>query len=143
MDAGQKEILDIFTRTRALLDKSFATLSLVDKSAVLDERATLLGRGEAIVASISSAALRATITKEPLFYRMWKPDEKGTPQEVGYVIIRVREGQRGEVDGSADPRALKGLEAEKGLLATVDARVASRAPCASPSRARRRTPRHE
>lgn len=112
-----------FARTRALLDKSFATLSLVDKSAVLDERATLLGRGEAIVASISSAALRATITKEPLFYRMWKPDEKGTPQEVGYVIIRVREGKRGEVDASKAADSLKGDEAEAGLLALVDARV--------------------
>jgi hypothetical protein len=112
-----------FARTRALLDKSFATLLLVDKSAVLDERATLLGRGEAIVASISSAALRATITKEPLFYRMWKRDEKGAPQEVGYVIIRVREGKRGEVDASKAVDSLKGDEAEAGLLALVDARV--------------------
>ena len=112
-----------FARTRALLDKSFATISLVDRSAVLDERATLLGRGEAIVASISPAALRATITKEPLFYRMWKPDEKGAPQEVGYVIIRVREGKRGEVDASKAVDSLKGDEAEAGLLALVDARV--------------------
>lgn len=112
-----------FERTRALLDKSFATLTLVEKSAVLDERATLLGRGEAIVASITPEALRATITKDPLFYRMWKPDEKGAPQEVGYVIIRVREGKRGEVDASKAPDSLKGEEAEAGLLALVDARV--------------------
>ncbi len=112
-----------FDRTRSLLDKSFATLTLVEKSAVLDERATLLGRGEAIVASITPDALRATITKEPLFYRMWKPDEKGAPQELGYVIISVREGKRGEVDASKAPDSLKGEEAEAGLLALVDARV--------------------
>lgn len=112
-----------FERTRALLDKSFATLALVDRSAVIDERATLLGRGEAIVASITPEALRATITKDPLFYRMWKPDANGAPQEVGYVIIRVREGKRGEVDASKTPESLKGDEAEPGLLALVDARV--------------------
>ena len=78
-----------FDRTRSLLDKSFATLTLVEKSAVLDERATLLGRGEAIVASITPDALRATITKEPLFYRMWKPDEKGAPHD---SRIRFLEG---------------------------------------------------
>jgi hypothetical protein len=112
-----------FARTRALLDKSFATISVVDKSAAIGERAGLLGRGEAVVASITPEALRATITREPLFYRMWKPDEKGEPQEVGYVIIRVREGKRGEVDASKAPESLKGEEADPGLLATVDARV--------------------
>lgn len=112
-----------FERTRALLDRSFSTLTLVDRSAVLDERATLLGRGEAIVASITPDALRATITKDPLFYRMWKPDDNGAPQEVGYVIIRVREGKRGEVDASKAPQSLKGDEADPGLLALVDARV--------------------
>ena len=112
-----------FEKTRALLDKSFATISLVDRGAMLDERATLLGRGEAVVASITPEALRATITKEPLFYRMSKPDDKGETKEVGYVIIRVREGKRGEVDASKRPDALKGDEAEPGLLATVDARV--------------------
>jgi hypothetical protein len=112
-----------FDATRALLDRSFATIALVDRSKELDERAQLLGRGEAIVASFTPERLRAAIARDPLFFRMWRPDADGKPQEVGYVIIRVREGQRGEVDGSADPRALKGLEAEKGLLATVDARV--------------------
>jgi hypothetical protein len=112
-----------FERTRALLDRSFATITLADKSAAMSERASLLGRGEAIVASITPEALRATITREPLFYRMWKPDAQGEPQEVGYVIIRVREGKRGEVDASKAPESLKGEEADPGLLATVDARV--------------------
>lgn len=112
-----------FARVRALLDRSFATIAVADKSAVIDERAGLLGRGEAIVASITPEALRATMTREPLFYRMWKPDEKGEAQEVGYVIIRVREGKRGEVDASKAPESLKGDEADAGLLTTVDARV--------------------
>jgi hypothetical protein len=114
---------DGFDATRALLDRSFATIALVDRSKERDERAELLGRGEAIVASFTPERLRAAIARDALFFRMWRPDADGKPQEVGYVIIRVREGQRGEVDGSADPRALKDLEAEKGLLATVDARV--------------------
>lgn len=114
---------DGFDATRALLDRSFASIALADRREELDERAGLLGRGEAIVASFTPERLRATIASDPRFFRMWRPDADGKPQEVGYVIIRVREGQRGEVDGSADPRGLKGPEAEKGLLATVDARV--------------------
>lgn len=112
-----------FDATRALLERSFDTIALVDRTKELDERAELLGRGEAIVSSFTPERLRATITPEPLFYRMWRPGADGKAQEVGYVIMRVREGQRGEVDSTADPRALKGPETEKGLLATVDARV--------------------
>lgn len=117
-----------FERTRALLEKSLATISLVDRDAARDERATLLGRGEAIVEAITPEVLRAAVAPEPVFFRMWRPDEKGQPVEIGYLIIRVREGVRSEVNPSRDdskstPAKRKEADAQPGLLAAVDARV--------------------
>lgn len=114
---------DSFSQVRALLDMAFGTVVFANKGAILEERATLLGRGEAIAASITPDALRATFTAEPLFYRMWKPDEGGAPKEVGYVIIRAREGKRGEIDASKTVQSLKDADALAGLLTTVDARI--------------------
>lgn len=112
-----------FPATRALLDACFKTIEFTDRAARMEERATLLGRGEALVASITPAALRATLSPDPTFYRMWKPDESGAPQEVGYLMVRVREGLRGEVDASRAVDSLKAEEREPGLLVCIDARL--------------------
>jgi hypothetical protein len=112
-----------FAATRALLEASLGTIEFTDRMARMEERATLLGRGEALVASITPELLQSTIAPEPSFFRMWKPDDSGAQQEVGYLIVRVREGQRGEVDASRDISSLKGEERDPGLLVAVDARV--------------------
>lgn len=112
-----------FARTKDLLDRSFATIRLRDPAKVAAERADLAARGAAMLASIDEKALRSAIRDEPIFYRMWRPDPQGRPKELGYLVVRIREGARGEVDASRDARSLKGAEADKGLLATVDARM--------------------
>jgi hypothetical protein len=112
-----------FAATRALLDACFATIEFTDRAARMEERATLLGRGEAFVASITPDALRATLAPDPVYYRMWKPGESGSVQEVGYFMVRVREGLRGEVDASRAVDSLKAEEREPGLLVCIDARL--------------------
>ena len=112
-----------FASTRALLEACFATIEFTDRAARMEERATLLGRGEAFVASITPDALRATLAPDPTFYRMWKPDENGAAQEAGYFMVRVREGLRGEVDASRAVESLKAEELEPGLLVCIDARL--------------------
>lgn len=112
-----------FARTRPSLDAAFATLSFEDVRKVADERATLLARGVDILSGCSPAVLRATAFDGARCYRMTKPAENGARRDVGYMIVRVREGLAGEVDASRDPASLKGEEREPGLLATVDARV--------------------
>ena len=112
-----------YASARALLDRSFATMSLRDTTQARLENTDLLVRGAEIVARITPEALRATIDPLPRAYRMWRPDEKGEKKDFGYMVVRVREGLQGEVDASRDPKSLKGEEATTGLLAMIDARI--------------------
>lgn len=112
-----------FAKTRALLDRAFATIALIDTTAASRERAELLGSGAALFARITPERLRAAATSDARWYRMTRPDESGKEKDFGYMSVRVREGARGEVDASRDARGLSGLDAEKGLLAIVNARV--------------------
>ena len=112
-----------FAKTRALLDRAFATIALIDTTAASRERAELLGAGAALFTRITPESLRAAATRDALWYRMTRPDESGKAKDFGYMSVRVREGARGEVDASRDVRGLAGPDAEKGLLAIVNARV--------------------
>ncbi|MFM1823226.1 MAG: hypothetical protein RI967_1492, partial [Planctomycetota bacterium] len=120
-----------YERVRPLLERSLATIELVDRSAELNARAELLGRGQAITDAITPERLRAAADGTALVYRMWRPDaadgrevgREGGRKDFGYMVVRAREGAIGELDPSRDPASLKGEETLRGLLATVDARV--------------------
>ncbi len=114
---------DAFAQTRTLLERSLDTMVLRDTAKVLAENMALLVRGGELIAAITPERLRATIHSEPRIYRMWRPKDDGAKEDFGYMVIRVREGQQGEVDASRDPSQFKGEDAEKGLLASIDARV--------------------
>lgn len=112
-----------FASARALLDQSFATITLRDTMKSRAEAADLLVRGAELLARITPDSLRATIDPSPRVYRMWKPDERGEKRDFGYMVVRIREGMQGEVDASRDAKSLKGEDATPGLLAMVDARI--------------------
>jgi hypothetical protein len=112
-----------FERSRALLDRAFATIELRDAAADSAEKFELLARGVEIVAGFTEERLRATIAPDPACYRMWRPDAQGGEKDFGYALVRVREGKRGEVDASRDPKDFKGDERDSGLFVTLDARV--------------------
>ncbi len=112
-----------FDRLRPLLERSLATIELVDRSAERNERAEFLGRGEAIVDTITPERLRAACDGRLLVYRMWRPADEGGRKDFGYMVVRAREGAVGELDPALDPASLKGEETLRGLLATVDARI--------------------
>jgi len=112
-----------FDKSRALLEQSFATLEFQDRAKAVAESNELLLKGSDLLAKITPDVLRATIDPQPRVFRMWRPDESGAKKDFGYLIIRVREGRRGEVDASKDPKKLKGEDEELGILASADARV--------------------
>jgi len=112
-----------FAKTKALLDRAFATARISDPARIAEERIGLAERGARVLGGFNAEALRTAIRADPVVYRMWRPDAQGQPKELGYLVVRVREGARGEVDASRDARTIKGDDAEKGLLATVDARM--------------------
>lgn len=120
-----------YGRVRPLLERSLATIELVDRSDELNARAELLGRGQAIADAITPDRLRAAADGTALVYRMWRPEAQdgrvdgrdGGRKDFGYMVVRAREGAIGELDPSRDPASLKGEETLRGLLATVDARV--------------------
>ena len=116
-----------FASARPLLERSFATIALRDVAKAAAEDMDLLVRGAEIASAIDEARLRATIDEEPRIYRMWRSDSAGAArdqkQDYGYMVIRVREGRQGEVDASKDPAKFKGEENERGLLASIDARI--------------------
>ncbi len=112
-----------FERVRALLDRAFATLELKDTSAESMEKLGLLARGTEVILGFSEERLRSTIAPDPVCYRMWRPDGEGGEKDFGYALVRVREGKRGEVDASREPKNFKGDENDAGLFVTLDARV--------------------
>ena len=112
-----------FNRVRPLLDRCFDSLVLKDFREVAVERVDLLSRGNLLLSRFTPEVLRATVSEVPAYYRMWRPDPSGGQKDFGYVVVRVLEGKRGEVDASRDRSKLKGDDADSGLLATVDARV--------------------
>ena len=112
-----------FARTRALLDRCFATIELRDLAKAALESNDLLARGAEMLARINPDMLRATVDENPRVYRMWRSDDQGAKKDFGYMVVRVREGLQGEVDASRDPKKFKGEESDRGLLASIDARV--------------------
>lgn len=121
-------ILDAeFARVRALLDRCFATIEVKDLVKAAGESADLLVRGAEVLTRIREDTLRGAIDPSPRVYRMWRPDPSGTDpaakKDFGYMVVRVREGAQGEVDASKNPATLKGEDADRGLVASIDARV--------------------
>ena len=112
-----------FARSRALLDRSFATLELRDAAAAAIENTDLLARGAELAARIRPETLRAAADDKPRVYRMWRPDDKGGKKDFGYMVVRAREGRQGEIDASKNAKELAGEDSDEGLLALIDARI--------------------
>lgn len=112
-----------FARTRALLDRAFATIEFRDLSKSLLENSDLLARGAEMLARVRPELLRNAADDKPRVYRMWRPDENGGKKDFGYMVVRARVGAQGEVDASKNAKELKGEDADEGLLASIDARI--------------------
>ncbi len=112
-----------FAALQTLLDASFATLQLKDPRVTQAEREAAIERGQALVASLGGAPLKALADGASSVRRLWRLDADGAEEEIGWVEIRVAHGPRNKA-GRAGPSLMKNPdEQEDGLLVSVIART--------------------
>ncbi|MDZ4829294.1 MAG: hypothetical protein SGJ09_03730 [Phycisphaerae bacterium] len=109
------------------LKTALASIEVKSLDAIALAKQERIDRGEEVLA-FSMKTLRAALSPEPTFYRMYRPGaprRDGTPGdeiEIGWMSVRVVEGQRGEVDPTRDVSKLRGEDTERGLLSIIDAK---------------------
>jgi hypothetical protein len=114
-----------FPRLRAILEASFATIELRSQVELLDERQAQLERGRAIVGTFTPQRLRGALG-ERLWYRLYRPAPAGQPAavtEVGFMNLRCVEAPRGQLTPERSPQSYSALEAKRGLMVLLEARV--------------------
>ncbi|MHC4127016.1 MAG: hypothetical protein ACYTF2_10710 [Planctomycetota bacterium] len=114
-----------FPRIRSVLEASFSTIELRSQAELLDERQAQLERGRAIVGTFTPQRLREALG-ERRWYRLYRPAPPGQPAgitEVGFMNLRCVEAPRGQLTPERSPQSYSGLEAERGLMVLLEARV--------------------
>ncbi len=112
-----------FAKHEAALLASFKTAVVRPLSDVAFEKLELLARGARLIERMDAVAMRALVSDETRFYRVFKPLANGEEREIGYMSTRVQEGPRGAIDPSRDAKHFAGEDVEVGLLVIVDARA--------------------
>jgi hypothetical protein len=104
------------------LRATFRSMQLRPPERITAERRERIDRGQKIL-GFGERELRGAIAAEPVVYRMYRPAAAGGEEtELGWMSVRVIEGMRGEVDASREASSLRGEDAERGLLAIVQAK---------------------
>jgi hypothetical protein len=112
-----------FAETEALLERSLATLQVVDPRAIQVEREAAIERGQAFLKSLSKERLRALADGTSRVRRLWRTDEDGEPEELGWVEVLLRPAPRSSA-GRSGPAVLdRPSEREEGLLISMIART--------------------
>ncbi|HMN95666.1 MAG TPA: hypothetical protein PKC43_03240 [Phycisphaerales bacterium] len=107
---------------RAALERSLATLELMDLDAVIAERIARLEAGEAFVASITPDRLRSLVGRDD-WYRLYVPAGGASRErEIGYLRIAAAEGKRGALNPGRPERDYTAEESETGLLVIAQSR---------------------
>lgn len=114
---------DRFAETEALLERSFATLQVVDPRAIQAEREAAIERGQAFLKGLTKERLRALADGTSRVRRLWRTDENGEPEELGWVEVLMRPAPRSSA-GRSGPAVLdRPSEREEGLLISMIART--------------------
>jgi hypothetical protein len=114
-----------FADVEATLDRSFATLRVVDPRTVQAEREAALARGETFLKSLTRERLRALADGVSRVRRLWRPGADGEPEEIGWVEVLARTAPRSAA-GRAGPALMnRASDKEEGLLITLIARTTS------------------
>ncbi len=112
------------------LKASFSTIRLMDNDQINAQRMTKLTRGRAIINAFTPAKLKTLIGRES-WYRIYTPSQSGKlldDQEMGYMSLRCDEGMRGQLNPGKSESKYTQMEAEQGLMVTVELRVLGEQP---------------
>jgi hypothetical protein len=119
-----------FPRLQGPLEASFMTIELINQAQLLDQRQAQIERGRAAVGNFTPQRLRGALS-ERQWYRLFRPNGPGQPggaTEVGFMIMRCVEAPRGQLTPERSPDSYSALEARRGLMVLLEARVIVDAP---------------
>jgi hypothetical protein len=106
-----------------LLDRSFATLAVVDPRALQAERDAAIERGQAFLKSLTPQRVQALADGVSRVRRLWRTAPDGTQEELGWVETRMQRAPRSSA-GRRGPSVLNtAAEREEGLLIMIIART--------------------
>lgn len=112
-----------FAEAEATLDRSFATLQVVDPRAIQAERDAAIERGQALLKSLAPERVQALADGVSRVRRLWRAGADGSPEELGWVEMRMQRAPRSSA-GRKGPSVLNNAaEREEGLLITLIART--------------------
>jgi hypothetical protein len=110
------------------VQKSLRSIEVRSAEAIAQSKRQRMETG-AKVLDFTREDLKAALGAEPTCYRMYRPgaaadkDPKVRDErELGWLVMRSREAMRGEVDPKADPKKLRGEDADPGILVQIDAK---------------------
>jgi len=107
----------------ATLDRSFATLKVVDPRAIQAERDAAIERGQNFLKSLTPQRVQALADGASRVRRLWRPAPDGSQEELGWVEMRTQRAPRSSA-GRKGPSVLNNAaEREEGLLITIIART--------------------
>ncbi|MHC4081824.1 MAG: hypothetical protein ACYSU2_10945 [Planctomycetota bacterium] len=114
-----------FSRLRGALEASFSTIELRSQAELLDERQAQIERGRTTVGAFTPQRLRGALGERQWFriYRPAPPGQAAETTEVGFMSMRCVEAPRGQLTPERSPGSYSALEAERGLMVMLEARV--------------------
>ncbi len=114
-----------FARLRPVFDASFATIELRSLEELERQRKARYERARAIVVTFSPDKLRSLLGQKQ-WYRIYRPSASGRvadDTEVGFLSMQCQEGMRGELTPERSTETFGSMEAETGLMVSVEARA--------------------
>lgn len=111
------------------VEKSLRSIEVRSALVIAETKRQRMETG-AKVLDFSRDNLKAALNAEPTCHRMYRLGAAGDKdpkarddRELGWLVMRSREAMRGEVDPKADPKKLKGEDADPGILVQIDAKT--------------------
>jgi hypothetical protein len=108
-------------RLKPIFANCFNTIRLQRPAEVVSERESRLDAGRRLLETFTPPRLRSLVGRSQ-WYRLYQPGATGDT-EIGYSLLEVREGKRGELNPGRLERNYAEAEQQTGLLVSVQARL--------------------
>ncbi|MBL8744757.1 MAG: hypothetical protein JNK58_00215 [Phycisphaerae bacterium] len=118
--------VSLFPKVRSLYELMIASAEFKDPEALGTERATALLAGRALLERFNSSDFEAALDKEPVYYRLYRPNPTGSDEfdeEVGYQRVQIVAGVAGDLDPAKPEQRRTTADRQPGYLTRVEARA--------------------
>ena len=107
---------------RPVFEAAFQTVNLRPISELSLERRSHMDAGRNLLAGVTPERLR-TLLGTQQWSRLYRVDDAGTEQEVGYSLLKVYEAKRGALDPGRPESAYSRSEQEEGIMVKLQGRI--------------------